>query len=98
MVSAADLPRSDHGSNDASDDDIFARVVSKEPSPEFAAMAAEECRRLFAKLDDDDLRKVALDRMDGYTNDEIAERVGCARRTVARRLEFIRRAWEAEGA
>ena len=98
MVSAADLPGSDHGSNDSSDDDIFARVVSKEPSPEFAAMAAEECRRLFAKLDDDDLRKVALDRMDGYTNDEIAERVGCARRTVARRLEFIRRAWEAEGA
>ena len=80
-----------------SDDDLFARVVSTEPSPEFAAMAAEECRRLLAKLDDDDLRKVALDRMEGYTSDEIAERLGCARRTVARRLEFIRRAWEAEG-
>jgi len=85
-------------SSSDSDDDLFARVVSSEPSPEFAAMAAEECRRLLAKLDDDELRKVALDRMEGYTNDEIAERLGCARRTVARRLEFIRQAWEAEGA
>ena len=79
-------------------DDIFARVVSDEPTPEFAVMAAEECQRLLAKLDDDELRKVAVDRMEGYTNDEIAKRLGCARRTVARRLDFIRRAWEAEGA
>jgi DNA-binding CsgD family transcriptional regulator len=31
--------------------------------------------------------------MEGYTNDEIAERLGCARRTVARRLELIRKIW-----
>ena len=49
-----------------------------------------------ALLDDDDLRRVALDRMEGYTNDEIAARLGCARRTVARRLDVIRQTWEAE--
>lgn len=97
VISAADLPGGEYGRSSDSADDLFARVVSKEPSPEFAAMAAEECRRLLAKLDDDDLRKVALDRMEGYTNDEIAERLGCARRTVARRLDLIRLAWEAEG-
>ena len=31
--------------------------------------------------------------MEGYNNDEIADQLGCARRTVARRLELIRKTW-----
>ena len=73
------------------------QVVGEEPSPEFAAMVAEECCRLLDVLDDDTLRRVALLRMEGYTNDEIAARLGCARRTVARRLDLIRSIWSAEG-
>ena len=46
--------------------------------------------------EDDALRQVALWKMDGYTVDEIAGRLGCARRTVARRLDLIRRTWLAE--
>ena len=59
-------------------------------------MAAEEYKRLLGVLDDESLRQVALWRMEGYTTDEIAERLGCARRTVARRLELIRTLWIAE--
>jgi DNA-directed RNA polymerase specialized sigma24 family protein len=73
-------------------------VVGTEPTPEFAAMVTEEYRRLLDALNDDDLRRVALDRMEGYTNDEIAARLGCARRTVARRLDLIRKIWMAEDA
>lgn len=73
------------------------QVIGEEPTPEFAAMVAEECRRLLEALDDDSLRRVALDRMEGYTNDEIAARLGCARRTVARRLDLIRTIWSTEG-
>jgi DNA-directed RNA polymerase specialized sigma24 family protein len=76
---------------------LLEAVIGSEPSPEFAAAAAEECGRLLDLLDTDDLRQVAIDRMEGYTNDEIAERLGCARRTVARRLDLIRKIWEAEG-
>jgi DNA-directed RNA polymerase specialized sigma24 family protein len=65
--------------------------VGSEPTPEFAAMVAEEYRRLLERLDDDVLRKVAVLRMEGHTNDEIAEKLGCARRTVARQLALIRR-------
>ncbi len=72
-------------------------VIGEAPTPEFAAMVAEEYERLLQALDDDGLRQVALDRMEGYTNDEIAARLGCARRTVARRLELIRTIWAAEG-
>ena len=56
-------------------------------------MMAEECRRLLDSLDDDSLRQVALSRMEGYNNDEIADQLGCARRTVARRLDLIRKTW-----
>jgi hypothetical protein len=31
--------------------------------------------------------------MEGYTNDEIAAQLGCARRTIARRLDLIRKTW-----
>jgi DNA-directed RNA polymerase specialized sigma24 family protein len=69
------------------------RIAAQGPSPEFAAMMAEECGRLLDSLDDDSLRQVALSRMEGYNNDEIAEQLGCARRTVARRLDLIRKTW-----
>jgi DNA-directed RNA polymerase specialized sigma24 family protein len=71
-------------------------IVGAEPTPEFAVMVAEEYDRLLDALQDDGLRQVALDRMEGYTNDEIAERLGCARRTVARRLDLIRKIWMTE--
>ena len=75
------------------EDDILAWAVGSEPTPEFAAMVAEEYRRLLDRLDDDVLRKVAVLRMEGHTSDEIAEKLGCARRTVARQLALIGDSW-----
>jgi DNA-directed RNA polymerase specialized sigma24 family protein len=74
-----------------SDDDLLARAVGSEPTPEFAVTVAEEYRRLLDRLGDDVLRKVTVLRMEGYTTDAIAEQLGCARRTVARQLALIRR-------
>jgi DNA-directed RNA polymerase specialized sigma24 family protein len=79
-----------------SDDDVLARAVGSEPTPEFAAMVAEEYRRLLDRLGDDILRKVAILRMEGCTTDAIAGQLGCARRTVARQLALIRRILEAD--
>ena len=72
------------------------RVPAPDPTPEFAAMVAEEYERLLDSLGDEGLRQVALWKMDGFSIDEIAEKLGCARRTVARRLELIRKTWMAE--
>jgi DNA-directed RNA polymerase specialized sigma24 family protein len=72
------------------------RIAAAGPTPEFAAMMAEECQRLLDVLNDADLRQVAISRMEGYNNDEIAEQLGCARRTVARRLDLIRQTWLAD--
>ena len=92
VLGEADIRGSDRDGTGALD-----QVIGEEPTPEFATMVAEEFRRLLDALGDETLRRVALDRMEGYTNDEIAARLGCARRTVARRLELIRSIWEAEG-
>jgi DNA-directed RNA polymerase specialized sigma24 family protein len=73
------------------------RIAAEGPTPEFAAMMAEECGRLLDALDDDALRQVAVSRMEGYNNDEIAAQLGCARRTIARRLDLIRKTWLAKG-
>jgi DNA-directed RNA polymerase specialized sigma24 family protein len=71
-------------------------IAGDEPTPEFAAMVAEQYQRLLDCLDDDGLRQVALSRLEGYTCDEIAVQLGCARRTVARRLDLIRKTWLAQ--
>ena len=57
---------------------------------------AEECRRLLDKLGDDQLRDIAVYKMEGYTNEEIAARLDCALTTVERRLRRIRKTWEDE--
>jgi DNA-directed RNA polymerase specialized sigma24 family protein len=71
-------------------------VLGREPTPQFAAEVAEEYRRLLAALGDADLEAVALWKLEGYENTEIAAKLGCAPRTVERRLQLIRRLWEKE--
>jgi DNA-directed RNA polymerase specialized sigma24 family protein len=67
---------------------------SPEPSPEFAALAAEEFRRLLGVLADDDLRQVAVRKMEGYTVEEIAAQLGRVPRTVKRWRRLIRQTWQ----
>jgi RNA polymerase sigma factor (sigma-70 family) len=77
-------------------DTAIEQVVGEEPSPEFAAQVAEEYQRLLDLLGDESLRQVAVWKMEGMTQDEIAERLDCSGRTVARKLETIRIIWSAE--
>jgi DNA-directed RNA polymerase specialized sigma24 family protein len=69
-----------------------------EPTPELAAQVDEECRRLLGLLRDESLRAVALLKLEGYTNEEIAAKLGCVRFTVDRKLRAIRQIWEGERA
>jgi DNA-directed RNA polymerase specialized sigma24 family protein len=72
-------------------------VVGPEPMlDKFAAQFAEECRRLLAGLADEQLRAIALWKMEGYTNEEIAAKLGCVPRTVERKLGMIRSRWQQE--
>ncbi|MFI5454981.1 MAG: ECF-type sigma factor [Isosphaerales bacterium] len=71
-------------------------LAGSEPTPEFAAQVADECRRLLGVLRDDSLRVVARLRMEGYSNKEVADQLGCSLRTIARKVELIRRSWLTE--
>ncbi|QDT97021.1 ECF-type sigma factor [Gimesia aquarii] len=75
----------------------FEEIIQKQPSPEFAAQLAEELERLLILLDktgDSTLRQVALGKMEGETTTELAQNLGCARRTVERKLQLITRLWQ----
>jgi DNA-directed RNA polymerase specialized sigma24 family protein len=74
----------------------WEQIAGHEPTPEFAAQAVEEYRRLLKQLGDDELRSIAVWKMEGLTNQEIAARLGCALPTVERRLRVIRKMWTAE--
>jgi DNA-directed RNA polymerase specialized sigma24 family protein len=69
------------------------QLLDREPTPEFAAQLAEEYQRLLASLPDAELRSVAQWKMEGYTNEEIAAKLGCALRSVERKLKVIRTLW-----
>jgi DNA-directed RNA polymerase specialized sigma24 family protein len=68
-------------------------VLGAEPSPELAAELVDECRRLLDLLPDARLRSVALWRMEGYSNGEIAARLSCVEKTIERKLQLIRAIW-----
>lgn len=90
VTSEAALPDAADSSGLAS---LIEQIVGREPTPEFAAQVAEEYRRLLDQLGDDSLRQVAVWKMEGLSNDEVAAKLDCSRRTVARKLDTIRIIW-----
>jgi DNA-directed RNA polymerase specialized sigma24 family protein len=73
-------------------------IGGEEPTPELAAEFVEEIQRLMGRLGDPGLRRVAALKLEGYTNDEIAARLGCVTSTVERKLARIRGEWAGEQA
>ena len=71
-------------------------VLGREPTPAFACQVAEEYQRLLDELGEDKLRQIAVLKLEGYTNEEVATRVKCCVRTVERKLQRIRGIWAKE--
>jgi DNA-directed RNA polymerase specialized sigma24 family protein len=72
----------------------FAEIaVSDEPSPQFAAEMAEECRRLLERLPDKVMQSIAELKLQGYSTIEMSKRLNLSPRTVERRLQSIREIW-----
>ncbi len=71
-------------------------IIAAEPTPQLAAEMAEQFQRLLDLLADDELRSIALLKMESYTNQEIATKLDCARSTIQRKLNLIQTRWEQE--
>ena len=71
-------------------DDDLIDVIGKEPSPDMALVMEESFERLIAHLGEGTLREIALAKLEGFSNAEIADRFDCSERTIERRLHLIR--------
>lgn len=85
------LTQADFGSLEDAAFDLDG-VLNDEPTPEMLVIVEEECDRLFARLDDEQ-RRIAHGKLQGYTNQELAAQMNCGLRTIERRLDLIRRIW-----
>jgi len=92
---AIDLIRRHHPSEVPGENDL-EQLLTREPTPEEAAATADECRRLLDLLVEPELRQIALWKVEGYTNEEIAVRLDCVPRTVERKVRRIRLLWKHE--
>jgi RNA polymerase sigma factor (sigma-70 family) len=77
-------------------DSAVEELLAREPTPEEAVEMADECRRLLDLLPEPELRQIALWKVEGYTNEEIAVRLDCVARTVERKVSRIRLLWKHE--
>lgn len=81
---------------EGSETDLLAAIVCREPLPDVVVEVAEACGLLLGLLDKKELRSVAIWKMEGYTNAEVAEKLGKSIPTVERKLARIRTIWERE--
>lgn len=70
--------------------------IQKSDSPSVITQAKEELERLLNLLPDEQTRRIACLRLEGYSNLEISETEGCALRTVERRVSNIKTLWSKE--
>ncbi len=71
----------------------IAGILGDEPTPAMAAEMADTCETLLRQLADEILRDIVLLKLEGFTNDEIADKLNCTTRTVERKLQRIRECW-----
>jgi DNA-directed RNA polymerase specialized sigma24 family protein len=86
------------GAQSRADTAALAQLCGKGPDPHELIQAAEACQNLLNRLNDTILLAIALWRMEGFTVDEIAFKLGCTPRTIERKLQIIRRLWDRGGA
>jgi DNA-directed RNA polymerase specialized sigma24 family protein len=89
----------DHDGSTPSSDDrerAIEQIVGPEPTPDFAVQVAEEYERHLQILGDAKLRSVAIWKLEGRTDKEVAENLCCTERTVERKVDLIRDIWGRE--
>jgi len=79
---------------DDGDDALLQQLAAQDPTPQFAAQVADECRRLLERLVDPHLKKGAVWKMEGYAHAQISAMLGCAPRSLERKLQLIRTIWQ----
>lgn len=76
---------------DVSNDELpFSQIADKGPTPQDAAYLSDELQNFLHSLPNDPLRRIAIDWLTGFTQQEIADRHSIGVGAVERRLGIIR--------
>ncbi len=73
--------------------DFLDQIDADGPTPAEAALLNEALERRFQALSEPELRLIAQRKLEGFSNQEIADELQCTVRTVERKLERIRAYW-----
>ncbi|MCU0981251.1 MAG: ECF-type sigma factor [Pirellulaceae bacterium] len=71
-------------------------LIGHDLSDTLPEMMSQQCRVLIDALQDPELEQIALWKLAGHTNDEIADKLDCTRATIQRKLRLIRKIWDVE--
>ena len=86
----------------ANDNDIDLEAMGiafgreMEPTPEYAAIFADELAQRLGQLGDETLIEIAIAKMEGFSVKELAGKFECSERTINRKLALIRKKWSTE--
>ncbi len=76
----------------------LAQSPGREPTPDFAVAMNVELRHQLEQLGDEVQRRIVLGKLEGFTNLELARKLGISLRAVERKLSIIRSKWRRETA
>lgn len=76
------------------DSDVFSAAKSLKPTPEAALRLQELFVQAMSALPNDDIRRIALLELEGYTDMEIGGIIGRSLRAVQLKLKLIRAIWQ----
>ena len=85
-----------HSFQGEGDESRVFEAIGNEPTPEMVLTMQESIEQLFSHLGVGQLQDLAVAKLEGYSNAELAERFECSERTIERRLHLIREKLEQE--
>lgn len=86
--------RKKRGGEVAQFDVEMQEVIGTEPDPQFVLEVADQLEQLMNQLPETDLRQIAQLKLEGFTNEEIADELDYSESTVRRKTALIRRHWK----
>jgi RNA polymerase sigma factor (sigma-70 family) len=87
-----DLQRKLHRESQANAGELSGQF-STDPLPDQAAEMNDQIKQMLEHLGDAELKQIVLWKTAGFSNEEIAVKLGCTVRTVERKLHRVRQLW-----
>lgn len=74
--------------------DELRELADRAPGPQWLAAFNENLKAALMRLQNEKTREVALNKLEGHTNQEISEKLGISLSSVERKLRVIREVWQ----